>query len=142
MEKVIKRHEKWPIMLTEFLEDQKNLAFEWGVRDCMIFAADAVWYLTGYDPAWNLRDTYGTEGEADALIAEAGGMKELCTKQLGIDPHDNHKTAQRGDVILMEVSGSHVFGVVDDSGQKAACLDPVKGIVRVPIKSCVAVWSY
>ncbi len=142
MEKIIKRHEKWPIMLSEFLQDQQNLSFEWGVRDCMIFAADAVWYLTGYDPAWDLRDTYGTEGEADAVIEEAGGMQELCTKQLGIQPHTNHNMAQRGDIIFMEVSGKKFFGVVDDSGTKAACLDPVKGIVRVPIKSCVAVWAY
>jgi len=139
---MIKRHEKWPRMLSDFIQDQHGKPFIWGERDCMIFAADAVWHLTGFDPAWNLRGTYETEDEANAIIHGAGGPANLCTRQIGLNASDARGLAKRGDVAMLRMDGRDVFGVVDDSGKRVACLDPISGIVRLPMRAVALVWSY
>jgi len=55
--------------------------FEWGVRDCVQFAAAAWERRTGENPAAGF--SYSTEAEALALVDDAGSMEELVSSVIG-----------------------------------------------------------
>lgn len=56
--------------------------FAWGTSDCVTWAADAVWALTGRDPMADLRGAYfSARGAARVCIAH-GGMPAMLDARL------------------------------------------------------------
>lgn len=104
------RVEGWEKRLTDYLEAEAFEAFEWGIRDCVLFAADICLLQTGIDPAEAARGRYSTKEEALQLLQEAG------VTQVGIiDAHFKRipkSFAQRGDVVYRRSENSAAFGVI------------------------------
>lgn len=73
--------------------------FAWGLRDCAMWAADAVQAVHGYDPAQDLRATYWSGLQAARVIKRAGGLAKLATARLGREIKASQ--AVSGDVALM-----------------------------------------
>lgn len=91
----------WQSNLAALFAERRRAPFRWGVHDCCLWPADGVLAVTGVDPAADLRDTYATEAEAEAVLAAHGGLVEIAIARLGpVIPTD---LAQPGDVGLLIV---------------------------------------
>ncbi len=140
---VIARVSNWPMELSLFLRERRHTPFAWGTNDCLMFAADLVLRLTGQDLAAAWRGTYDTEEQANALLAEHGGVQGFLTQAFGFNGHRQLGTAQRGDIMLIKYEGTYMAGVVDDSGQWLAVpLNSAGKLVRLHIRHAWRCWSY
>lgn len=99
----------WEMRLAALFEQRRRAPFEWGSNDCCLFAADAVMAACDYDPAKDLRGTYATEAQGEALIASLGGLEAIASARVGeeIAP----AFAQIGDVGTIEHNGKRFFAV-------------------------------
>ncbi|HVY12233.1 MAG TPA: hypothetical protein VHB73_01555 [Alphaproteobacteria bacterium] len=138
----ITRNEFWTTQLSRFLKERAAMPFEWGVNDCLLFAADAVLAITGVDLAEDVRGGYDSEETADTLLSQYGGMEAAVTAAIGMEPHYNPLLAKRGDVALVEVLGNPALAIVDDSGARLAVARSRDGIQRLPLTAAKKIWSY
>ena len=129
----------WPERLSDLVEARRNAPFAWGSHDCCLFAADAVLACTGQDPAADLRGAYATEAEAEAMLADAGGLLALLGRI-----HDQRGAgaippalAQRGDTVLIPVGNDLAVGVV--LGADVAVPGP-DGLVFLPLADARRCW--
>ena len=112
-------HEALKVAVKRFdLEEVK-----WGVFDCCQFVNLYAYTLTGNDYAVSFE--YSTKGEADRILAKAGGMSGLLTKVLG-KPKGHHEA---GDIVRVELDGVEAPGVY--TGYCVYVVDPNEGLVRV-----------
>src|SRR5438477_1821916 len=97
------RVEDWPERLTAEIAKARALHFEWGTRDCALWAFEVVVALTGVDHADDCRGTYGDrEGSMRCLAQVFGcGLVDAVTSRLG-EPLPTPLHAQRGDVVAIE----------------------------------------
>lgn len=138
---MVKRLEGWPLKLSAFLRDRQFMPFEWGKNDCLMFPADAVLAITGFDPAAEWRG-YSTQEEAEKLLKELG-VTGLITKGLGFKGHREILKAKRGDVAMMKLPSGVTGGIVDDTGKRIAVpLADNNTLVRIPLKMAWRIWSY
>lgn len=104
------RIEGWEKRLADYLEAEQLQVFEWGVRDCVLFASDICVLEIGVDPAEQARGRYSTKDEALQLLKDAG------VTQVGImDAHFKRVSksfAQRGDIVYRRSESGAAFGVV------------------------------
>lgn len=102
----------WPERLAAFIDARRDHGFAWGLHDCTTFAADAVLELTGEDPAADVRGTYATEEEAEAIIGADGLEARVAGFLAGWGaPECEPAFAQRGDIVFVEVGNQRMFGV-------------------------------
>lgn len=126
------RFENWPVLLADFIESRRVAPFQWGERDCCLFAADAVAAMTGRDFAEQFRGAYDSALSAHRLINDAGGVPALVPFD-EIDPG----FAQRGDVVMLNEDGHYVLGVHLGSVIAAQGVD---GAVFVPPVAALKAW--
>lgn len=88
----------WQMRLAGLVNDRAGQPFEWGVRDCCLWAADAVLAVTGHDPAAPLRGVYSSALQAGRVL-RGTSIEALAEQALGeeIVP----ALAQAGDVGLV-----------------------------------------
>ncbi len=104
------RKTDWFNNLTALIEDRRNTPYRLGTNDCCTFAADAVLAMTGNDPAKDVRGTYSTPEQAEAIIESNGGHAGLLTKYLGESKGPN--CARRGDLVtFITPNGTDSIGV-------------------------------
>lgn len=140
---VKRRYENWPLLLSGFLRERRDMEFIWGKNDCVIFAADCVLRLTGFDPAERWRGSYSTEKEAVVLLRRHGGVTGFVNEGLGFRGTRETLTASRGDVVVCKTSWGVMAGIVDDSGEKIAVPQTnQKTLVRFPLSEAWRVWKY
>lgn len=132
------RKENWPVLLSLYLKEKLKQPFSWGDNDCVMFAAKALCELTDQD-FYKRYEGYTTEEGARKIIDEAGSIEALVSRHLG-PPHENYLKAKRGDLVLMRLP-EETLGLVDDSGQRVACLSE-KRLVRLPLRKAALIWSY
>jgi len=134
------RDPRWPDLLAEIIQQRAATPFAWGLHDCALLAADVVLALTGTDPAGALRGAYSTEAEADALIAQHGGLEALAaTLAAEVGLGDCAPTfAQRGDVALVTQGNMRALGVV--VGDSVA-VPAAQGLAFLPLASIQRAWS-
>lgn len=134
------RWPNWPETLAELVEQRAETAFRWGEHDCALLAADAVLAMTGTDPAGALRGAYSTEAEADALIAQYGGLEALAaTLAAEVGLGDCAPAfAQRGDVALVTQGNMRALGVV--VGDSVA-VPAAQGLAFLPLDAIQRAWS-
>lgn len=101
------RLEDWATRLREYIEASRDLPFEWGKRDCMLYAADAVQVQTGKDLAEPFRG-YTTEKQARRILQDQGGMVVLVDSLLS----RRDGSLQRGDIGLIELDDREFLAVV------------------------------
>ncbi len=78
--------------------------FKWGGaggEDCMTFPARWAYEVMGVDPADDLRGTYRSKAEAEAIIAEHGGMQSMMDEKLTAIGAKRVQTPQTGDIGLV-----------------------------------------
>jgi hypothetical protein len=129
----------WPQRLAALVEARRDAPFAWGRHDCGLFAADAVLACTGTDPAAELRGTYATEAEAEAMLAPLGGLYGLmraieARRGTAMIPP---ALAQRGDTVMIPVGNELAVGVV--LGAEVAVPGP-DGLVFLPLADARRAW--
>ena len=140
METRIARSDCWTDSLDSFIELTRHRPFEWGTHDCCLFAADAVYAMTGIDPAAPLRGEYASMRGAIRVIDVNGGMEVMCDRlaaAVGMRrvPPDH---AGRGDIAMVENPLMDALGVI--VGRVVACAGQ-DGLVFMPRSSIIAVWK-
>lgn len=140
-----RRKESWPEDLAAFIETRRFRAFEWGVHDCTLFAADAINVVVGIDPASAYRGQYDSALSGMAILNGLGGIEEAFKRSA----YENGFVpvavgfAHQGDIVLCDDTGLN-----DDSGPAlGVCLGVMSafvgpnGLVFLPtLKSCRLAW--
>lgn len=73
----------WQLRLAALVEDRLHAPFEWGLRDCCLWAADCVQAVTGVDPAQDIRGQYASRESASAVFRRLRGLERACAGRLG-----------------------------------------------------------
>lgn len=131
------RVDNWPCHFSNFLRERKGMPFQWGVNDCLMFAADTVKVLIGRDVAGKYRG-YTTKEQAMDMV-QSIGMIELIDDCLG-KGHRNYLKASRGDVVVCKMP-ELTAGVIDDSGKFVAMVLEEGGLIKIPLERIWRVWS-
>lgn len=129
------RKETWDIDLMNFIKSRESSLFEWGVNDCVLFAAGCAQAMTGADLSEKYRG-YTTEMGAALIIGRAGGLRELVSSNVG--PEISPKIARRGDWVLIEENEIQSLGVC--MGSIVIAVSRYHGIVRRPMPEAITAW--
>lgn len=100
-------------LLSGYLAEVAGSRFEWGRRDCLLFAADWIKRCRGVDPAAPWRGTYVSRRGCLELLARHGGVETLVQAAManaGIKTADNPSP---GDVALVIAPVRHGKAVVN-----------------------------
>lgn len=107
------RDSLWPLLLTQFIEERRDVPFTWGRNDCCLFAADWVRLCTGSDPAAELRGKYSSALSAARILQKHGGVRGIIRtfgEPIGLHPIDG-KFDQRGDLVVAETGNGESIGI-------------------------------
>lgn len=115
----------WQVEFLDFVKSQKDVPFEWGVNDCVMFAASAVTTMGIVDPVANSRGKYKTE---------TGAKKHLLSKfpdlyaawDSAFERLENNNYVQNGDVVLFEGVLGLTSGIYWNGGVFAPTADGVR----------------
>lgn len=145
----ISRKQTWQSDLHTFLLERANSPFVWGVRDCSLFCADAIYAMTGTDIAADFRAQYHDETTAFAAIKKITGgstvadAAEYCAAKFGLTEWKHPLMAQRGDLAIIENDGRliaaivHLNGIhvvtVTDKGLSPFSISDIKRAWHVPV---------
>jgi hypothetical protein len=124
----------WQSNLQAVIAERESMPFAWGKNDCGLFAADAVLAMTGNDPAADLRGTYSSEEQANALISD--GMVSVADKRFGARIRTN--LAQVGDIGLVDTPSGPALAVWGGSQWLAPSRDG--GLGRLPFDAAHLAW--
>ncbi|MEQ5412273.1 hypothetical protein ABN277_22260 [Enterobacter hormaechei] len=104
------KHPDWHNRLIAVIRAAEKRPFLWGEHDCCLFAADCAEAMTGENFADGWRGTYDSEtGAKKALLRGGGSLEKVLAKYLDEVPV---KMAQRGDIAIVENSGTRCAGVI------------------------------
>lgn len=115
--------------------------FAWGVRDCAMWAFDAVRHLTGQDPAPDLRGRYRTAMQALRLLKAQGGWEGVAARFGAQVPlHQAHA----GCVVLLApgVCGGALAGAggLGMLWHGAVLAQGAHGLVAVSVRHALRAW--
>lgn len=79
--------------------DRYDKPFAWGIRDCCLWAADAVYAVTLRDMACDIRGSYWSARQAARVLRDRGGLEAMVTRRMGAPI--NVTEAIDGDVCLL-----------------------------------------
>jgi hypothetical protein len=130
------RARDWDQLLAAEIVRARDMAFAWGVHDCVTWACQVRRALTGEDAALPWRGRYSTEAGARRVMRRLGwlSIEDGVRAVLG-EPLAFVSLAQRGDVVL---AGEDVaLGVV--AGRDALFVAP-SGLTQRPLRSCRLAW--
>lgn len=95
---------QWSGTVVSFVVNGKPTPFPG--EDCTTYPASWVQVVSGVDPAANLRGTYSTADEANAIVARAGGVVDLVSQRIEPLGWQRIDDPQDGDIGIVEaVSG-------------------------------------
>lgn len=86
------------VRLALFTEGRRLTPYAWGTNDCVTFAADAVWAITGVDPIADIRGTWASEEEALSVLESKGGLVAACD---ALFERIDKNYAQHGDLCMV-----------------------------------------
>ncbi len=111
--------------------ERRGQPYQWGVNDCVTFAADGIWAMTGIDPIEDIRGTWNDEASAMATLLALGGMVKAVDARF----HQRIPAtfAQRGDLCAMKLYGALTLGLcvgasVAAPGQDEMLMTPIDEI--------------
>ncbi len=105
----MKRRQDWPQQLHTFIDERLDRPFEWGIQDCVLFAADGILRMTDEDILAGLRGQWTTAKEATDMLAGYGGMEGAGDRFF---ERVSVQDVQRGDLGLMTDGRREFFGLV------------------------------
>jgi hypothetical protein len=138
------RRSDWQPALDRFLAERRFERFHYGRLDCCLFAADAVFLMTGIDLASEYRNRYSTRRQALALLRAEGlrNIEELVERNMEqrgfaeIPP----AYASRGDICLLHrPHRDSSLGIVDLKGRYVVVLSR-DGYLGAPLKLAARAW--
>lgn len=135
---MVTRKQGWEKAFSDYLIAQRAAPFEWGVNDCVLFAAKGLEVITGLN-FYEQYLPYSDEAQAQEIMDANGGIQGLVGNVFG-GGYTNYRLARRGDLALMKLP-QLTLGIIDDTGQKIASVS-LDGAVRLPIRMAARVWSY
>lgn len=125
----------WAARFQALLQSTRATPFAWGVRDCCLWAADAVQALTGHDPAAPWRGTYGDAAGARLVLRKLGGLAGVAS--LGAQPiQPGFATA--GDVAIVKAARRNMLAVC--TGESWLCVTR-HGLLALPLSAAQSVWG-
>lgn len=132
-----------PSALDTLVHQRAPLPFAWGLRDCAMWAFDAVQATTGRDPAADLRGAYRTAGQALRLLRSLGGLQALATARFGAAVP--LATAGDGAVVLLKptvcAGSSAGHGALGVLWRGLVVAQGDLGLVWVPKSAALACWE-
>lgn len=138
------RVQDWPTLLFHFIESRRHQPFQWGKQDCCLFACDGILAQTGLDPAAEMfRGKYRDALGAARLVRKHGGIEAIAVKvcrKYGWPELFSPRLAQRGDVVLMDVTDGMKYMLGVSIGDSAA-FPGTDGLVFLPLKACRRAWA-
>lgn len=111
-------------------------------HDCTLWAANWAHALTGIDPADDLRGTYSTREDAEAIVKGAGGFVRLMWRRLA-DPGRGWNTTEKardGVIGVVVLPAIRFEGPAIRYGGRWLVADP-SGIVALPGRT-QAIWMW
>ena len=122
---VMTRLSDWQTRLGAYLAACAQRRFEWGRHDCGLFVSGAIEAECGVDPAALLRGQYRTRDGAVAAISGlcGGSSVEHAAEHLlraQQCPEVAVGFAQRGDVVVINLRGRELLGLVAMDGRMVA----------------------
>lgn len=139
----MKRYDYWEIALDGFFEQRREMRFEWGRNDCVLFACDAILVMTGEDLARGFRDTYATAKSAKRMLYELGASDVGELADIWADRLDLRvlppSFAQRGDVVLLDRDLGESLGVMALNGL-GIMAPAAEGLAEVPSSMALRAW--
>jgi hypothetical protein len=133
------RTEGWEQRLDAWVQSRRRLPFGWGSNDCIAFAASAVEALTGASPL-PLLPPYETEEEADARLAERGGLEAaiVAAMEAAGFPPCGPGHAGRGDIVMARVGNDTPLAVC--LGAELAIAGP-EGMAFIRRGAIIRAWA-
>lgn len=132
------RYADWPSRLYAALAAKQNIPFAWGSNDCLMFCADVVLAMTGFDHAENYRGNYSTEAEAQAIINTLTGASDVVGVIDTLFKRVPVLQARRGDLVAATVSErGPSIGVCAGGG--CFFVGP-GGLIQTPLQGCITAW--
>ena len=113
---------------------------EWSYCDCMTVLADWVQIVKGYDPAADLRGTYGDPAACPIGRAYRADPLPVCDK--AFDGLPVVESASYGDIALARMRGQRfLFGAIKIKGREWFMKTEGKGIMATRFVEPVTVWG-
>lgn len=137
----LRRLPGWEDRLDALLREAADGFRGWGVRDCALFAADAVEALTGHDPAAEFRGRYSTPLGAARALSRYGAGDLIATADAVLPRHDRPVLACRGDIVAVPFAdgGALALAVVELNGTAWVALGP-DAILTGPLDAARIAW--
>jgi hypothetical protein len=130
------RVEGWEQIAIDYIQQSLNTKFEWGQKDCVLFACDLAKAITGKDPAEKIRGKYNSKKTALSLIKKEPVAPEIVMNDYFEIIHIGF--AQRADIVFRRnEDGGFNFGLVWDG--KAVFMAENQGIVFEKLEG-LTVW--
>lgn len=116
-----------------------GMPFEWGVHDCVTFAARVVDAISDLAVTASFRAKYqwNSKETAYAIISQAGGLEALVVEFLG-DPVPWSRLSTGDIVLAIQSDGSEIICVHD--GHNLIAPGAV-GVISVRLSAAVKGWS-
>ena len=119
----------------EYLEENKDREFEWGVFDCCLFACDIIVLCGGDDFAKDVRGKYKTAKGSQRIIKKHFGTLEEAYSPL---PEIPFAFAQRGDFTLFDTERGPLMAMKWNDGYYGISADSGMGFIKdtgTPVKT-------
>lgn len=117
----------WQNDFLQLVQERSDKPFEWGVNDCVMFAADAVTTMGVEDPAKASRGKYKTEaGAKKHLVAVYGDLYAAWDSKL--ERLESIHFSQNGDVVLFDGALGLTSGIYWNGGVFAPTPEGVRFI--------------
>ena len=128
----------WESKMAGAVNAALDTPFSWGKHDCVMFAADIVHAITGYDFAEPIRGGYDSEESAKRLIGDnyGHGIRAYMGWMMGAEIPANE--AGRGDVVAVNMLGELCLGIC--AGDKCVCVG-VKGFFHISMRHAITAWK-
>jgi hypothetical protein len=125
----------WQERLEALIASRIDAPFAWGVNDCCLFAADAVFAMTGHDPAADARGTYSDERSAMRVLRDMGGLEGIASTRAGGEEISPMR-ARVGDVVLGKLD-RECLGICGGATWHGPGAD---GLVSAPMTAALKAW--
>lgn len=125
----------WDYRLFLFIGERRFAPYAWGTNDCVTFAADAIWAMTGEDPIADIRGQWNDQASALALLDSLGGLKAAVDVRFEL--RDNINYTMRGDVCASKLQGGWSLGICNGAFMSAPSSE---GLLQVPMADVRFSW--
>lgn len=131
----------WVERLGMHVSENRFRPYEWGKHDCVMFAMDGIWAITGVDPIPEYHaNPWHSKEEAMAILAAEGGLITAMNKRFPKRP--NHQTFHRGDpVLIYDAEGQPSLGLCTGRSAHAPGGPGVDELLATPMSEAIMIWA-